>query len=952
MRNRTLQKLFLALPLYLVGWSFPQSNHLYYHETPNEVYVGDDVIISQLMFTQQPIAYGVLFFRDKGELSYQEVRMVFEGGKWVGVIPRHRVTEVGLEYVTILTARNGGRIALPLTNSPFDTPLSIVVKRSQIMQKDDSFTSGQIKKSTGSGTDFVESDILILSPEDGSLNRPDEIVISASLFNAANVDQNSLQILIDGKDYTDQTIIFGDVLSLVPDEELGVGLHRIKLLFKTTYGMDVMPVEWSFNVNKGMANVAQSFIYKGSLRAKRSSSTASSISIDERENSGKIDGELSWIKARYSFRNSSRESIFGQPLNRTTLTLQITDYLKIENGDVYPSVSPYVLDGKRVKGRHIQADYQYGFGFDGFNIFGRDFLAFDINGTFEFQSVNGKFTRGIQYQTGIDGGYELLSDDIKYDEDGNRIFKINRNGYTFPRDVIAMRLGFSLFNKYRGGFHFLKAKDDFEKINSRAPSSSLMTVDTTVLGDSTLQYYTLTQLIDSLSLLGDTVAIKSKYWDDGSPQENLVLGFDFEAALDNRKILFQMGWNMSLTNNNIWAGIADADSLDLMMDTLVDGKLMDIPIEEIGDLIESYKDIFTIHPLYMSPIVPIDPIVQEESPIRAILNMPSSAYFLRMKGSYSFNNLLIEFRQLGSQYKSFGNPYLTNNIREFTLNDRLSLLGRRLMMVAGYKYRDNKLSELIANPIATKTVSFNTTLVPGPGAPSIVMNIQSIGRTNGIDSIDTDQYGNYLGDSREDSQALNIMGSVNLPGNFGSVSTTTSINVNSIAYKDNLAGEREDDFLFQKAETQSISVTFSTRFKFPLKTSTSFNRTQLFIPYMDVNNMGLDSVIIDKSAWTSISTSAQYSLFKNRLRIRGGLDFMTNGETDEKATNLYGGKIGGDWDILNKLTLTFNSSIRMNDIKLYKTDKSDNDDDGEVDESGENWTINSSGFNLTLGYRF
>ena len=697
-----------------------------------------------------------------------------------------------------------------------------------------------------------------------------------------------------------------------------------------------------------MANAAQSFTYKGSLRAKRSSSTASSISIDERENSGKINGELSWIKARYSFRNSSRESIFGQPLNRTTLTLQITDYLKIENGDVYPSVSPYVLDGKRVKGRHIQADYQYGFGFDGFNIFGRDFLAFDINGTFEFQSVNGKFTRGVQYQTGIDGGYELLSDDIKYDEDGNRIFKINRNGYTFPRDVIAARLGFSLFNKYRGGFHFLKAKDDFEKINSRAPSSSLITVDTTVLGDSTLQYYSLTQLIDSLSLLGDTVDIKSKYWDDGSPQENLVLGFDFEAALDNRKILFQMGWNMSLTNNNIWAGIANADSLDLMMDTLVDGKLMDIPVDDIGDLIESYKDIFTIHPLYMSPIVPIDPIVQEESPIRAILNMPSSAYFLRMKGSYSFNNLLIEFRQLGSEYKSFGNPYLTNNIREFTLNDRLSLLGRRLMMVAGYKYRDNKLSELIANPIATKTVSFNTTLVPGPGAPSIVMNIQSIGRTNGIDSIDTDQYGNYLGDSREDSQALNIMGSVNLPGNFGSVSTTTSINVNSIAYKDNLAGEREDDFLFQKAETQSISVTFSTRFNFPLKTSTSFNRTQLFIPYMDKDNKPYK----DESAWTSISTSAQYSLFKNRLRIRGGLDFMTNGETDDSATNLYGGKIGGDWDILNKLTLTFNSSIRMNDIKLYKTDESDNDDDGEVDESGENWTINSSGFNLTLGYRF
>jgi len=118
--------------------------------------------------------------------------------------------------------------------------------------------------------------------------------------------------------------------------------------------------------------------------------------------------------------------------------------------------------------------------------------------------------------------------------------------------------------------------------------------------------------------LGDTVAIKPKYWDDGSPQENLVLGFDFEAALDNRKILFQMGWNMSLTNNNIWAGIANKDSLDLMMDTLVNDSLMDIPVGDIGDLIESYKDIFTVHPLYMSPIVPIDPIVYGKSKFRAL----------------------------------------------------------------------------------------------------------------------------------------------------------------------------------------------------------------------------------------------------------------------------------------------------------------------------------------------
>ncbi|GIS55178.1 hypothetical protein Ct9H90mP29_22200 [bacterium] len=32
-------------------------------------------------------------------MSYQEVEMVFEAGKWVGVIPAHRVTIKGLSML-------------------------------------------------------------------------------------------------------------------------------------------------------------------------------------------------------------------------------------------------------------------------------------------------------------------------------------------------------------------------------------------------------------------------------------------------------------------------------------------------------------------------------------------------------------------------------------------------------------------------------------------------------------------------------------------------------------------------------------------------------------------------------------------------------------------------------------------------------------------------------------
>ena len=939
MRKRITQKTFLTISLCIWNMVSSQSNHLYYHKNPSPVKEGSPVEISQLLFGEDGINSGMLFFRDNGEVSYQEIEMTFENGKWIGIIPGHRVTSLGLEYVTILTKNDGGRISLPLVDDPFNEPLFIRVTPNMSVSQD--------QKSIGQG-DFAEADVLILSPENGSINRPGEIVISASLFNAPNIDQKDFKIYIDKIDYTDQTIISGDVLSLVPEEELRFGFHKIKINFKTTYGFDVRPIEWTFSISKGMGNIAEFFNYKGSIVGKQSNNSASSISIDERQYSGKIDAELSWIKGRYSFRQSSRESPMSQPVNRKTLTLQVTDYLKIENGDVYPSISQYILEGKKVNGRYIDVDIPFGFGFDGFNVFGRDWFAFGMKGSIDIQTVSGRLSRGVQYQKGVNRAYELLTNDARYDSLGNRIYLFDRKGYTFPRSINSARLTFSLNNWFKAGIHFLKAKDEFEKINTRASENSLFSVDTSIFGDSLLLEYTLSEFIDSLNN-NDTVKIKKKNWDDGTPQENLAFGFDLEGSMDNRKLLFQMGWNMSLTNNNIWAGTASKDSLDLLLDTISDGKLMgSYDVSAIGDFIDTYSDVFTVHPAYMAPILPIDPIVAEKSSIKAFMNMPASAYFIRLKGSYSFNNVMIQYRQLGPEYKSFGNPYLTNNIREFTINDRLSTLGRRLMFVLGYKYRDNKLSDLVAHPIATRTISLNTTLVPGPGAPSIILNLQSIGRTNGIDSIDTDQYGNYLGDSRENSQALNVMASINVPGNFNIFTTTTSINLNSITYKDNLSSERNKDYFFQKSETQSISATISTRFEIPLKTSSSFNQTKIFIPYLDQDNVAQQLI----NTWSSFNTSIQYGLLNNKLRLRCGLDFTTNGKKDNTSVKLYGAKLGTDWDILDKLTLSFNSSIRMNNSKGYRSDDLDNDGDGLIDEKRENWSTNSSGFNFTLGYRF
>ena len=870
-------------------------------------------------------------------MSYQETPMRYINGNWEGVIPGRQIVGDGIDYVVILHKRSWGRISVPFDDNPFDNPLSFYI--SQKNQEQISEQQVQSKKNITNNDSYIDADILILSPENGSVNRPDEVVIAASLFNTDAVDTANYRVLIDGKDYTDKSILDEGVLTLTPDE-LPIGPHFVRLLFKTSYGLDITPIEWSFIITKSMVNMSESFRYKGNIGAVNTNSSASGINLAEQENNGKINGELSWVKVKYSYRNSSRESTLLQPLNRETLTLQVTDYLKLEYGDVYPSLSPFLLDGKRVRGRHIHVDLPW----------------------LDFQYVFGELARQVNYKNRVDGGYSFLVNDTELNPDGTRVFNFTRKGYTFPQDVSAARLSFTFFNIFSGGFHFLKAKDNFDEMPQFIGEDAMFTftpLDSTldsayifndyINDNSQYMFGKFKQLAEAR---GDAVSLPIKNWAGVAPKENLVTGFNFETALDNRNIIFQLAWNYSLTNNNIWDGPLTLDELDTKLDTVKDNKIMDISLEGVPDP-DDYEALFTINE-FLTPFVPIDPVVMSTNPIRAIINMPSSALHVRLKGSYTLNNLLVEYRQIGPEFYTFGNPYMTNNIREFTIKDRLSLLGRRLMLVVGYSTKDNKMSETVLNPLKTNTLMLNTTLVPGPGAPSVVFNMQVIGKANGVDSVEVDSLGRFLKDNREDSRALNTLFSVNIPGSMGPISNTIAINFNSITYSDLVATDekylekpRRDDYLFQKSDTRTYSANVSSRFPFPLRTVLSLNKTQIFMPMVDQNL----NMIKNEIAWTSGGLSGTYSLRNNSIRVSSGVDYMTNG-SDKNSVQIVGGKLGCDWDIISNLILSVKSNIRLNRIKANKDDGLDNDNDGKVDNSGEIWSTSNSGIVFSLNYRF
>ena len=71
----------------------------------------------------------------------------------------------------------------------------------------------------------------------------------------------------------------------------------------------------------------------------------------------------------------------------------------------------------------------FGFGFDGFNVFGRDWFAFGLKGSIDIQTVSGRLSRGVQYQKGVNRAYELPTNDARYDSLGSLLLNHCRGSH-------------------------------------------------------------------------------------------------------------------------------------------------------------------------------------------------------------------------------------------------------------------------------------------------------------------------------------------------------------------------------------------------------------------------------------------------------------------------------------------------------------------------------------------
>ena len=409
--------------------------------------------------------------------------------------------------------------------------------------------------------------------------------------------------------------------------------------------------------------------------------------------------------------------------------------------------------------------------------------------------------------------------------------------------------------------------------------------------------------------------------------------------MDKRRLDFTFTWNMSFFNRDIWDGPMSLSEMDLALDDSLDGiigrQYDDNGIVIQGGLIETkdlpdplgFSDLFTVN-INMTPLVPIDALAFDEHPIASIVNMPSSAFNMKLAGNYPLSKFILEYRQVGSEFVSLGNPFLASNIREFLITNRMALLDAKLMLTTGFKHRDNKILETVANPLNTNTLTMNLSFLPGAGAPSYILNIQSISKNN--EKEDLDRIGEFLVDNRDDNRATNILLSLNYPVTYRSIKHNLVLNYNTVINTDKLSGDRASGYFFSGSDSKSITVSIASRFQSPLRTMLNLSAMDLLIPSLDMEGNTIKNTI----SWKTFGLKGKYSLQNNKINLTGGLSYIRN-KSLTTVSSIFDFRGGSDYRLRQDITLSFTGRLQA-----------------VINETSKEIKLNTSGILMSFRYNF
>jgi len=151
----------------------------------------------------------------------------------------------------------------------------------------------------------------------------------------------------------------------------------------------------------------------------------------------------------------------------------------------------------------------------------------------------------------------------------------------------------------------------------------------------------------------------------GPAAQNFVFGSGTTSRSRKNRIQYDIGVALSVTTSDIRRGVYSKDMVKKMFN-------LDIPFEP-----EKIKRII---------------IINGTTTPMTWGNMPPLAYYGNATINLFKQNFNFHYQRIGSAFQSFGNPYLVNDKKEVSIEDRFSLLKKRLQVSLQYTNYGSNLS--------------------------------------------------------------------------------------------------------------------------------------------------------------------------------------------------------------------------------------------------------------------
>ena len=829
------------------------------HIAPREAVEGSSLTLEAIYTGElDDIQSAKILYRLAGQVGYLEQSMTIGNVKLSGDLPGEIIGAPGVEYVIVVSLKDGGLVAYPLSDDPLSDPQFVSVSEASIASL-----------AQGNTDNFGE--LIILTPDPGSVMAFGEpMIVAVSLFNLENVDINSVRVSFDNVDVTAYSLITTDLITYKPDA-LSAGKHNIFMEVSNIYGVRLSSTSWSFNVQSQAQQIFDMSV-NGNLNLSNRSDvinislsnvdsvisgdtisvpvySPSSQSVSRADFSTNIN--FDWAKVKIFGNLTSKEDPTRQPQNRYGIKVR-TSWLKYAYGDETPMMNRLALWGKRVRGHNIDVRFKW------------------VN----LHIVSGQTSRAV---TGT----------ASFDTTGS---EWKRTGYSFERGLFAIRPSFFSGKYFQLGMFYVHTRDSINTVELRPEGWDETTFSEEVFGQDGS---TVVGFGDgSYTLDGDTRDIQY-YLNGNNPEDNVVVGSDIKLALDDHRFVMEGSAAFSLYNRNIIDGPLTRDQLDtyaLLQDSIPDDTLgsgtIDLAMSSLDNAISgagmgflltdgkfdpgNMEDFFILNE---NLTLPLD--LENFTEGNIFKSLTTLALHFSAKMNYYGNFIHADYHHVGPGYKALGSPVLRLDGKGWNgwkVTDKIRMLNNMLYLNLGWElYKNNTTSQDDeADPrLAQNAFSGGITLNPGRGLPTITTNMKFFTRDNNID--DTTHTTQYVGedtfliiiDDRELNESLSTNVNITYLVQTGPVDNTVSFNMMR-SNMDNVVIGREG--LLRNSNLYGLNL--RSEWMIPLTTTLSIrnNRNQLY----DTSDPNYQT-----NTFNTYRLGAGYRLFGSDLVLRGSFQYMT-----------------------------------------------------------------------------